>query len=111
MHRRNCGSKVGSSIACSCVVSYAQSLTVAIALICGSQSSAETAMIAYGKAGTGAIQPKYRIWNGTAWGAESSANSLGSVPQWLVLRGSPVNNECVLLTLDNSNDIEGQHWN
>src|SRR5688572_11678341 len=81
-----------------------------IVLAVNRQSNAATAMIAYGKAGTGAIQPKYRIWNGSAWGAEASANSVGSVPQWVVLRGSPITNRFILATLDNDRDVEAQEW-
>jgi hypothetical protein len=70
---------------------------------------AESAMLAYGKSGSS--QPRYRLWSGSAWGAESSATSVGSNPQWLVLRGSPVSNQFALATLDNDYDVEVQIWN
>lgn len=75
-----------------------------------SAHASSTAMLAYGKSGGGGA-PRYRIWNGSSWGAEASANNIGSDPQWTVLRGSPVSNQFALATIDNNSDVEVQIWN
>lgn len=67
------------------------------------------AMIAYGE---GTVQtPRYRIWDGSAWGGESSAQSVGGTIQWTVLRAAPTRNEYVLGTQDATNDVNVQIWN
>ncbi|MCI0365431.1 MAG: hypothetical protein L0219_16310 [Phycisphaerales bacterium] len=77
--------------------------------IISDSTQASSAMIAYGKFGS--TSPRYQIWNGSAWGAETAANSVGSAPQWVVLRGSPALNAFALATLDDNHDIEVQTWN
>jgi len=74
------------------------------------EGSSNSAMIAYGSNG-GSSTPKYRIWDGSNWGSESSANGIGAAPYWTVLRGSPVSNQFALAILDNDVDIEVQIWN
>ncbi|MFZ2886955.1 MAG: hypothetical protein WA021_04010, partial [Minisyncoccia bacterium] len=38
--------------------------------------------------GEGTTQtPRYRLWNGTAWGTEGSAQSVGGIIQWIVVEG------------------------
>lgn len=66
-----------------------------------------SAMIAYGRMGAGSA-PAYRLWDGSAWGAEQSANSIGSDVQWLRLAGSPLSGAYVMAVLDNDSDIEIQ---
>src|SRR5688500_8532425 len=73
------------------------------------RAMAANAMVAYGVASSS--QPRYRLWNDTAWGPEGVANSVGSTPQWLVLRGSPLNERFALATLDNDLNIKVQIWN
>ncbi len=69
-------------------------------------SPSEEALVAYGE---GTVQtPRYRIWNGTAWSSESSANSIGGVVQWVITKASPTRDEYVLGTQDNQNDVNVQ---
>ncbi|HSE35390.1 MAG TPA: DUF2341 domain-containing protein, partial [Candidatus Paceibacterota bacterium] len=64
------------------------------------------AMIAYGE---GTVQtPRYRIWNGTALGGESSALGVGATIQWVVLRASSVIGEYMLATLGSDRDVNVQ---
>lgn len=64
------------------------------------------AMVAYG---TGAsTTPNVRTWNGTAWSASSSAQSVGGQISWTVLRGAPTRSEYILGTLDTGGDVNVQ---
>jgi Tfp pilus assembly protein PilX len=70
--------------------------------------AAGSAMIAYGQNGGSGDVPRYRIWDGSSWGAEQQANSVGGSPQWIVLRGSSTGTYLALGTLDDQNDVEVQ---
>jgi hypothetical protein len=64
------------------------------------------ALIAYGE---GTVQtPRYRLWNGTSWGSELSAQSVGGTIRWVVTKAAPTRNEYLLATLDDVNDINVQ---
>lgn len=72
-------------------------------------SPSTEAMVAYGE---GVVQtPRYRIWNGTAWSAESSANNMGGTIQWVVTKASPTRDEYVLGTQDDVSDVNVQIFN
>ena len=73
-------------------------------------AEAESAMMAYSRSGGGGM-PRYRTWTGTVWSSEASANGVGSEPQWLILRGSPLTDSFAMATLDNDVDIDVQIWN
>ena len=65
------------------------------------------ALIVYGDdiAGT----PKYRIWDGTSWGDELSALSVGSSAiNWVVLKACPKRDEYVLATIDAAGVVKAQ---
>lgn len=69
----------------------------------------QEALVAYGE---GVVQtPRYRIWNGSAWSAESSANSVGGTIQWVVTKASPTRDEYVMGTQDASSDVNVQIFN
>ncbi|MFZ2886416.1 MAG: hypothetical protein WA021_01205, partial [Minisyncoccia bacterium] len=59
--------------------------------------------------GEGTTQtPRYRLWNGTAWGTEGSAQSVGGIIQWIVVEGGTQRDEYVVGVQDASNDINVQ---
>lgn len=70
------------------------------------------AMVIYAKA-NGDGTPYYRRWNGTSWGAEQTATSIGAgrTIYYLVLKFARTRNEAVLGTLDSTGDIRVQVWN
>lgn len=64
------------------------------------------ALIAYGE---GTVQtPRYRIWDGSAWSSELSANSVGSQINWVVTRASPITGQYMLGTMGTDNDVNVQ---
>ncbi|KKS83322.1 MAG: hypothetical protein UV60_C0044G0005 [Parcubacteria group bacterium GW2011_GWA2_43_11] len=67
------------------------------------------AMVAYGSNTNTA--PHYRIWNGTAWSASSSATSVGGQISWTTLRSAPSRNEYILATQDTGGDVNVQIYN
>ncbi len=71
-------------------------------------SSSTKGMIAYGE-GT-VTTPRYRIWDGTDWESEQSANDVGGVTNMVVLRSAKTRNEKILGVLDTSGHINVQVW-
>jgi len=65
-------------------------------------------MMAYSKTTS---TPFYRTWNGTSWGAEGSAMTVGGNINYIVLKSSTIRNETVLGTQDSSGAIYFQVWN
>jgi hypothetical protein len=63
-------------------------------------------MMAYGE-GTGQ-SPRYRIWDGSAWGAPLSAASIGATVRWTQLRAAPTRSEYALGTIGSDSDINIQ---
>lgn len=67
------------------------------------------AMVAYGE---GSVQsPRYRLWDGTVWGDEQSAESVGAQIEWIVVRPSPTRNEYAMGTLGTDADVNVQIYN
>jgi Domain of unknown function (DUF2341) len=67
------------------------------------------ALVAYGE---GIVQtPRYRIWNGTAWGSELSAQSVGGTVNWVVTKPATTRDEYILGVLDATSDINVQVYN
>lgn len=66
-------------------------------------------MAVYGE-GTGQA-PQYVLWNGTAWSAPASAESVGAQLSWLELKASPTRPEYALATLGTDSDINFQIYN
>lgn len=65
-------------------------------------------MMAYSKTTT---TPFYRTWNGSAWSAEASAQTVGGNINYIVLKSSRTRNEAALGTLDSNGNIYVQIWN
>ncbi len=65
-------------------------------------------MMAYSKTTT---TPFYRTWNGTAWSAEASAQTVGGNINYVALKSSRTRNEAALGTLDANGNINVQIWN
>lgn len=64
------------------------------------------AMIVYGASGT--QLPKYRIWDGSAWSAPASANSIGATLYWAVLKSAPITGKYILGTIGSNNSSRVQ---
>ncbi len=69
-------------------------------------TSTPEAMIAYGE-GTSQT-PKFRIWNGSSWGAQGSASSIAAPLNWVVLRSAPITGKYLLGTIGTNNDSRVQ---
>ena len=55
--------------------------------------------------------PFYRIWNGTSWGDEGSANAVNGTINYVVLKSSSTRNEAILGVQTSTGDIYIQVWN
>lgn len=75
-----------------------------------SSDPATAGMIAYGN-GTELTIPKYRLWNGSAWGDQCSANDVVGEINMVVLRSARTRDEKILGVLDKNGDINVQVWN
>lgn len=73
-----------------------------------SHGGAVTAMVAYS---VNTATPQYRIWNGSSWGAQASANATSGSVRWVVLKYARTRNEAMLGTLSTTGDIYVQIWN
>ncbi len=66
-------------------------------------------LVAYGE---GAVTtPRYRIWDGTAWSAEASAQSVGGTVEWVKTAAAPTRDEYVLGVQDALSDVNVQVFN
>jgi hypothetical protein len=63
-------------------------------------------LVVYGE-GT-ATTPKYRLWNGSAWGVENSAVAVSNTINWVRTASGVSRDEYALVTLDQSNDAYAQ---
>jgi hypothetical protein len=52
--------------------------------------------------------PRYRVWSGSAWGSEASAQSVGGTIQWVMTAAGTTRNEYITGTQDASADINVQ---
>ena len=66
-------------------------------------------LMVYGE-GTGQ-SPRYRIWNGSAWSATGTADSVGAQIRWLDLEASPTRPEYALGSLGTDLDVNIQIFN
>lgn len=63
-------------------------------------------LVAYGE---GAVQtPRYRLWDGSVWSAEASAQNVGGTILWLATAAGTTRDEYILGTQDDQNDINFQ---
>ncbi len=65
-------------------------------------------MMAYSKTTS---TPYYRIWNGSSWGSEGLAQTVGGNINYIVLKVSRTRNEAILGTLATNGNIYAQVWN
>lgn len=64
------------------------------------------ALVAYGE---GVVQtPRYQVWDGSAWGGELSAQSVGGTIQWVLTKAAPTRDEYILGTQDAGADVNVQ---
>lgn len=67
------------------------------------------ALVVYGE---GVVQtPRYQIWDGSAWGGENSAQSVGGTIQWMRTEAGTTRDEYILGTQDALSDINVQIYN
>lgn len=52
--------------------------------------------------------PRYRLWNGSVWGVEGSAQAVTNTINWVKTASGVTRNEYALVTLDQSNDAYAQ---
>ena len=72
-------------------------------------TSTSEALIGYGE---GVQQtPKYRIWNSSAWNAQSSALTVLAPINWVITKASPVTGEYLMGTIGTNNDANVQVYN
>jgi hypothetical protein len=79
---------------------------VSTAMIDPMYAGTRRAMLAYGEGVT--QTPQYRMWNGTAFESELSANSVGGTIEWLRLKASPRIDQYALIAADSGDDINMQ---
>lgn len=70
------------------------------------------AMVVYAKANLDRV-PYYRLWDGTAWGAEQTATNIGGAGSinFMVLKFARTRNEAILAVQDSAGAITTQIWN
>ena len=70
------------------------------------------AMFVYAQANGNRV-PYYRIWDGTAWGAEQMASNIGGAGniEYMVLKFARTRNEAILGIQDSAGAISVQTWN
>jgi prepilin-type N-terminal cleavage/methylation domain-containing protein len=55
--------------------------------------------------------PKFRVWNGTVWGAQISMQGSGGVPNFIFAKSRPGTNEVMAGFFDQSNDTNTEYYN
>ncbi len=76
----------------------------------GQRSGGSGAMMAYDTYSITSI-PKYRLWDGSAWGAEQSASPVMGEIRHIALKYAPTRNEAILATLGSLGNVDAQVWN
>ncbi len=66
------------------------------------------AMLVYGE-GSVAF-PRYRLWNGVSWTAESSEGVTSATIQWVELKSCPIRNEKILAVLSSAGYLDVSVW-
>jgi hypothetical protein len=86
------------------LVLFALFLTLAVAV---NSVFATMGLLAYGEE---ANNPRYRLIGGSGIGSELSALSVGGQADWVELAASPDSEEVVMITLDETSDVNVQVW-
>ncbi len=84
-------------------------LSGAVSQAAGSVTVATTSvetLIAYAE-GT-QTTPRYRVWNGSSWGAEANALDVGAAMTWVVTKSAPAENEYIMATVGTDADVNVQ---
>ena len=68
----------------------------------------DTMMTAYSDT---SVKPKFRTWNSSQWSLEKSAKNIDANPYFVVLESSQTRPEIMIVTGDNSSDVNVQMWN
>lgn len=55
--------------------------------------------------------PKYRTWNGTLWGAQTSTVDVGGIPTYIVAKARPGTNEVMMAVFDQQSDTNTVYFN
>ncbi len=66
-------------------------------------------MMAYDNADSTSI-PKYREWNGSAWGTEASANAVNGEIRHMQIKYAPTRDEAIMVVLTSTGEIQAQVW-
>jgi Domain of unknown function (DUF2341) len=69
-------------------------------------TSATEAILVYGE-GTQS-EPRYRLWDGSAWGSEDTMNDVGAPVRWAVVRAGTTREEYVAVTVGSDADVTAQ---
>jgi hypothetical protein len=73
---------------------------------------ATDAMMAYDTVNNSTSTPKFRLWDGSAWGGEQSASAfVGSELYNMQVRYAPTRDEAILVAMTNTGQIQAQVWN
>jgi len=60
---------------------------------------------------SGSSNPRYRIWSGSAWGAQAELGSVGSSDiYWIKMASDPQSNRIAAATIDSGRDLNVQVW-
>lgn len=72
--------------------------------------SVDRGIVGYGEGSV--TTPRYRIWDGSAFGNEASAAAAAATIQWIVVKPSSVNSDDVIMgVLASNNNLYVQTWN
>lgn len=71
---------------------------------------ATDAMMVYDTNSSSSV-PKFREWNGTSWGSETSANSVTGDIRHMVVKYAPTRDEAIMVVGTNTGQIQAQVWN
>ncbi len=75
-------------------------------------NGATDAMMVYDTVNNATSTPKFRLWDGSAWGAEQSASPfVGSELYNMQVRYAPTRDEAILVAITNTGQIQAQVWN
>lgn len=58
----------------------------------------------------GTTTPKYRVWDGSSWSAQSSLPTIGGVPNWIIARVRPNTNELMVVIRDDQGATRTTLW-
>lgn len=75
-------------------------------------NGATDAMMTYDTINNGASTPKYRLWDGSAWGSEQSASAFAGTELYnMQVRYAPTRDEAILVAMTNTGQIQAQVFN